>query len=116
ARMELGAGGRGERNAECRQIMDELIGPRFKKGEFSSGILEGVKGLHALVLGLPIPRRPWYQRPFRLKSMLVWLLPLVFLAAITRDAIDRQQTPGCVGFGLAWWAAFFAFWLTRSGS
>jgi uncharacterized protein len=51
--------------------MQSLIIPRFKSGEFSTGILEGVRGLDAVARGLalPKPEQPW------------WLLPL-FIASI----------------------------------
>jgi uncharacterized protein len=48
ARIELEAFWGHEKDKECQEIMDEKIIPRFKKGEFSAGILSGVQGLDAM--------------------------------------------------------------------
>jgi uncharacterized protein len=51
ARIELGASWARRKDDDSRRVMSERIIPQFKKGDFSKGILEGVKGLHALALG-----------------------------------------------------------------
>jgi uncharacterized protein len=63
ARIELGAGWKREKDALCRQIMDDLIIPHFKRGEFSAGIVAGVDALDKMArdLELPKPSRPWWQ-------------------------------------------------------
>jgi len=44
---------------------ESAIIPRFKKGEFSLGILEGVRGMEAMARGLqlPKPKPPWWFYP-----------------------------------------------------
>jgi uncharacterized protein len=63
ARIELGAGWGGTHDSQSAQIMDELIIREFKRGNFSLGILQGVRGLDAMArgLGLPKPRVPWWH-------------------------------------------------------
>jgi uncharacterized protein len=51
ARIELGASWARRKDDDARRVMSERIIPPFKKGDFSRGILEGVKGLHSLALG-----------------------------------------------------------------
>ena len=45
ARIELGAGWKREKDAVAQKIMDSIIIPRFKSGNFSGGIVAGVEGL-----------------------------------------------------------------------
>ncbi|MCH7572304.1 MAG: TPM domain-containing protein [Planctomycetes bacterium] len=52
--------------------MDDLIIPNFRRGDFSTGILDGVRGLEAMARGLELPKptQPW------------WILPLFILGII----------------------------------
>lgn len=65
ARIELGADWGGEFDYQAQQIMDELIVPAFKRGDFSGGITDGVRGLNAMARGLelPKPKTPWWFWP-----------------------------------------------------
>jgi uncharacterized protein len=58
ARIEMGnAWGRGQ-DAAAQGVVNERVIPWFKAGNTSRGLLEGVKGLHAVALGLSPPRAP----------------------------------------------------------
>jgi uncharacterized protein len=72
ARIELGADWGREYDYQAKQIMDELIVPSFKRGDFSTGILDGVRGMEAMARGLQLPKptAPW------------WVLPLIILVII----------------------------------
>lgn len=72
ARIELGADWGREYDYQAKQVMDKLIVPAFKRGEFSTGITDGVRGLDAMARGLdlPEPAAPW------------WLLPVFIGGAI----------------------------------
>jgi len=72
ARIELGAGWGREYDRQAKSIMDDLIVPAFKRGDFSTGIVDGVRGLDALARGLalPKPKAPW------------WFLPLIVLVGV----------------------------------
>ena len=48
ARIELGAGWRRDQDRQCQRIMQERIVPHFKQGDYSGGILAGVKALDGL--------------------------------------------------------------------
>lgn len=65
ARIELGADwGRGH-DKDAEQIMETLIIPAFKDGDYSLGILQGAQGLDAMARGLqlPQPAAPWWMFP-----------------------------------------------------
>lgn len=65
ARIELGAGwGRGH-DAQAANIMQSLIIPAFKRGDYGVGIADGVRGLDAMARGLNLPRptAPWWYWP-----------------------------------------------------
>lgn len=51
ARIALGPAWGRTKDIECRRIVDEEMLARFKKGEFSAGILAGVEALEKMVRG-----------------------------------------------------------------
>lgn len=56
ARIELGAAWGQSHNTLAQQVMDTLIIPLFKNGQFSEGILAGVRGMDAMARGLALPK------------------------------------------------------------
>lgn len=56
ARIELGKQWAGSHDAQAERVMSTLIIPRFKQGDFSGGILAGVRGLDAMGRGLALPK------------------------------------------------------------
>jgi len=99
ARIELGAGWGNEKDELCRQIMDELIIPDFKNGEFSSGILAGVEALDKMARGKELPRRP---RPWWHYALIVGVIGL---AVFTVVSLIRR---GSSGWSWLFWSAVFA--------
>jgi uncharacterized protein len=65
ARIELGAGLEHRYDAQADDIMQSLIVPAFRRGEYSTGIGDGVRGLDAMARGLQLPRptAPWWFWP-----------------------------------------------------
>ncbi len=65
ARIELGAGFEHRYDAQASDIMQSLIIPAFKRGDFSTGIRDGVRGLDAMARGLQLPKptAPWWFWP-----------------------------------------------------
>ncbi len=55
ARIELGAYWRHEQDVLAQQIMNEQLIPRFKRGDFSGGIVAGVESLDRMARGLTVP-------------------------------------------------------------
>lgn len=114
ARIQLGDGwGRG-RDETCRQIMQTVLIPAFKQGDYSSGILAGVRSLETMArgqYGLKFAGyywpEPWWVMPLLLLGALVALLTAVSLA--------RSGSSGwawlCWGFlfGMGAMAAAYAY-------
>lgn len=72
ARIELGAGFERNYDRQANDIMQSLIVPAFRRGDFPTGITDGVRGMDAMARGLQLPRAtaPW------------WFLPAIIGAAI----------------------------------
>ncbi len=72
ARIELGADWDRSYDRTAKEIMDTLIIPAFKNNDYSTGVVDGVKGLDAMARGLNLPKSepPW------------WFLPAIIIAAI----------------------------------
>lgn len=51
ARIELGAAWAGAKGDTARMIMQDIMVPNFKKGDYSSGILQGVQALDTMARG-----------------------------------------------------------------
>lgn len=68
ARIELGSAWGHSYNLKAQEVMDKLIIPQFKQGNYSEGILAGVRGMDAMARGLelPKPKPPWWVLPLAL--------------------------------------------------
>lgn len=110
ARIQLGGGYGFEFDVAAQRIMDKLIIPNFKREAFSTGILDGVRGLDAMARGERIPARtqPW------------WVWPAAILAVIGLIfAIYSLFKSGRKGWAWALIVAVFAllfFLLRMAGS
>jgi uncharacterized protein len=65
ARIELGADWAGQHDTAARSVMNDLIVPAFKRGDFSTGIVDGVRGMDSMARGLALPKptAPWWFWP-----------------------------------------------------
>jgi uncharacterized protein len=62
ARIQLGSAWGHAHDDRARKIMDRLILPAFRRGEFSRGILDGVRGFDAMGRQLSLPtNQPWWN-------------------------------------------------------
>ncbi|MCB0344107.1 MAG: TPM domain-containing protein [Bdellovibrionales bacterium] len=76
ARIELGAGWQHDFDQDAETIMNTMIIPKFKRGLYSKGILEGVRGLEQMARGEPI------KRPGIPSGAWNWFIPLLVFVAI----------------------------------
>ena len=99
ARIEFGAGLGHRYDAQALEIMDNLIIPNFKAGEFSAGITQGVTGLEQIARGLEVPRAP--------TPIWVYLVIVGFvgLAIFTVVSLIRR---GSSGYAWVFWGVVFA--------
>lgn len=72
ARIELGAAFEHNFDRQANDIMQSLIIPGFKRGDFPVGVTDGVRGMDAMARGLQLPKptAPW------------WFLPAIIIGAI----------------------------------
>jgi len=65
ARIELGKGFGHRYDTQAEDIMQSLIIPAFRRGDYSTGIADGVRGLDAMARGLQLPKpsAPWWLWP-----------------------------------------------------
>jgi uncharacterized protein len=111
ARIELGGGWRRDHDRQAQQIMDEIIVPHFKKGDFSGGILAGVEALDKMARGLKLPSQgagghlgagesgppsPWA------------IVALVAVAGVAIFTIVSLIRSGGHGWGWLLWAGVFS--------
>ncbi len=81
-------------DAKSRRILDELLRPRFRTGDFDGGIAAGVEALAGLIEGDPaaLPARPASSptpKIDRIMALIEFAIPLAivsFIAAATRSA------------------------------
>ncbi|QDU79225.1 hypothetical protein Pla110_09310 [Polystyrenella longa] len=99
ARIELGAGWKREKDAQALQIMEELIIPRFKEGDFSAGIKAGVEGLDKMARDLELPRSPRPTSHYIIGAVFIGLLIFTVVSLIRR---------GSSGWAWLFWGAIFA--------
>ena len=99
ARIELGAGWKRDKDAQAQQIMDELIIPQFKAGNFSTGILAGVEGLDKMARDLELPHAPIPTSTYIIGFVFVGLLIFTVVSLIRR---------GSSGWAWLFWGAVFA--------
>lgn len=72
ARIELGKSWAGRYDDQAQEIMDDLIISAFKRGDFATGITDGVRGLDAMARGLALPKA----------TVPVWFWPAVLLGGL----------------------------------
>jgi uncharacterized protein len=110
ARIELGSAWRGVHDGRAREIMDRLILPAFRRGQFSEGIVAAVKGFDAMGRGRRLPGesrfgwlipaalapadQPWWALPAIVAGVIALVGAVISLARSGRK-------------GLAWAAAGF---------
>jgi len=81
ARIEFGKAWGGKHDADAKHVMDDMIVPAFKRGEFSAGISEGVNALDKMARGLalPKPKSPWWVLPAMILGTLLVIMVIVSL-------------------------------------
>jgi len=105
-RIELGARWGHKFDREMKDIIETLIIPEFKRGNFGAGIVGGVRGLNSVVRGLdlPKPKTPWW----------FWTLAIVaalgFIATII--SLFRSGRSGWTWLVIAAFGGLFAYIFT----
>lgn len=98
ARIELGAGWKRDKDTVAQKIMDELIIPKFKEGDFSGGIVAGVEGLDKMARDLQLPTKPRPASHYWIGAIFVGVMIFTIVSLIRR---------GSSGWAWLMWAAIF---------
>lgn len=109
-RIEVGQGLEGAiPDAVSRRVIEEIILPRFRRGDFAGGIQDGVDRLLGLILGeaLPAPPRAAARRAGGLAD---WGLPLLIVLTLLGRFL-RRPLGSLPGATLTAGAAFVLVWL-----
>lgn len=103
-RIEVGYGLEGALNdATAHRIVDEIIVPRFKRGEFYSGIESGLAAMMQVVNGepLPAPRRAAASGKYDIESLLFIAFALVVaVGGMLRSLLGRFPAAVLMGGAL----------------
>ncbi len=100
-RIEVGYGLEGRlTDARSRQILDDIVRPHFRAGNFAAGVEAGVDAIAAVVSGapLPAPRRDRGQQLGSIVGILVF--SLMFILVIGTFSVVALLTPGSPGWFL----------------
>lgn len=108
ARIEFGADWNHRYDAEAQEIMDEILIPAFKAGDYNQAVLEGTQALDHLARGLGLPPR---EKP-------AWVMPLlVFGCIMIAFVVISLFRSGKSGWAWAFLGAVgvLVFFLIRNG-
>ncbi|ABD86896.1 TPM domain-containing protein [Rhodopseudomonas palustris] len=119
-RIEVGYGLEGALNdVTAKRIIDEIITPKFKTGDFAGGVEDGVDKIIGVIDGealpVPKPQHEWGEGAFNPEDLFnpVLIIAALALSGITRALLGRLggalATGGLVGV-IAWIVA--ASWIT----
>jgi len=112
-RIEVGYGLEGAlTDATTRRIIDEVITPKFKAGDFAGGVRAGIERMIRVIDGekLPAPEPEHWQAPGPLDDVAnpFVIFGLIILASVLRSAlgplVGALATGGIVGV-VAWFVA-----------
>ena len=87
-------------DARSRQILDDIVRPHFRAGNFGAGIEAGIDAIAAVIEGapLPAPRRDPARQIGSIAGILVF--SLMFLIVIGTFSVVALLTPGSAGWFL----------------
>jgi uncharacterized protein len=109
ARIELGGGWGHSYNLQAQEVMSTLIVPEFRAGNYTGGILAGVRGMDAMARGLqlPKPKQPWWVMPL--------FFGLILLAVGTIISLFKSGRKGW-GWGLLIALGAMLFFMLRAAA
>lgn len=113
ARIELGDGWGREDDATAQGIMDDQIVARFKRGDFSGGILNGVQALNAMARGETLPRAPISWRNVALVVAFIGLVIFTVVSLIRKRSSGWAWLFWAFAFGVL---GFLLISMMRSGA
>ena len=118
ARIQLGSAWGHVHDDRARKVMERLILPAFRKGQFSTGIVDGVRGFDAMARQLPLSTvgQPWWMPSALVVDGLDqpwWTLPVLIVGAIVL-VVGLMSLVRTGRRGWAWAAAAFMLGIVLS--
>lgn len=108
-RIEMGAGYGSSKDAESKQIIDQILVPHFRAGEYSAGILAASKAMYELASGkkmtAPASGAETIKNPSGSNSLL-WGVVLLVIGGVT---VYSLMNSGRSGWAWIFWGALFSF-------
>lgn len=99
-RIEVGYGLEGALNdATARRIIDEVITPKFRTGDFAGGITDGVDRMLRVIDGEPLPAPAVRAPPFDLDA-LAGYAPVILIGALVIGGILKAMFGRLLGSAL----------------
>jgi uncharacterized protein len=86
-------------DARSRQILDDIVRPHFRNGDFGAGIRAGVDAIGATIEGTPLPAPP-RAREFGGSNVGLLFFGLIFVVVIGTFSMVALAAPGGVGWFL----------------
>lgn len=110
-RIEVGRGLEGVLpDAIAKRIIEEVILPRFKEGDFHGGLRAGVQKIQAVIAGEPLPP-PRGSRGAPAQDFFEDVLPVAMVFIFVAGGLLRALFGRLAGASLAGGVAFFGAWL-----
>lgn len=113
-RIEVGRGLEGALpDAMAKRIIEEVMLPRFRSGDFIGGLRDGVSRIAAVIAGEPLPPPAGARRAQGTASVDAWenLLPLAMLFVFVGGGLLRALFGRLLGGVVAGGVAFLGGWL-----
>jgi uncharacterized protein len=109
-RIEVGYGLEGVLNdATSKRIIDEIITPKFRNGDFAGGIADGVDRILGVIDGEPLPPPAPKRAPVDLDSIGEYF-PFLFIGVLMGGGILRALFGRLLGAIIAGGALGFIIW------
>ncbi len=100
-RIEVGYGLEPElTDLESNRILDDVIRPYFRNGDFPGGIEHGLDGMIAAVHGQEVTSAPVAPNTPQMTGGGGWIFGLIFLFVIGMFSLTAIASPGCQGWFL----------------
>jgi len=82
--------------------MQYYIVPRFKEGQYSNGVIDGVEAINQLVRGLELPeiKKPWWVMPLGI-GLILFLIGVI--VSLFRGGRRGWGWALIIGIGLLLW-------------
>lgn len=111
-RIEVGYGLEGAiPDAIAKRVIEEVIVPRFKSGDFDAGVSAGVDRLIGLIDGEPLPEPPQTASGMLSSAVFEDLFPFAMLFIFVVGGLLRALLGRLLGASVAAGTAFFGAWL-----